>query len=40
VSTLIDLIEHPDRRNEPPAHATLPTQLVVRRSTAAPKAAS
>jgi LacI family transcriptional regulator len=40
VSTLIDLIEHPERRNDPPAHTTLPTELVVRRSTAGPKAAS
>lgn len=36
VSMLIDLIEHPDQLASAPAHVTLPTELVVRRSTAAP----
>jgi LacI family transcriptional regulator len=35
VRTLIDLIEHPDRRQLPPRHVTLPTNLVVRGSTSA-----
>lgn len=40
VETLVDLIEHPERSIDGPAHRTLPTDLVVRRSTAAPRAAS
>lgn len=36
VETLIELIEHPDRHGERPLHRTLPTRLVVRRSTAPP----
>jgi LacI family transcriptional regulator len=36
VTMLIDLIEHPDRPASAPAHVTLPTELVVRRSTATP----
>ena len=39
VETLIELIEHPDRHGERPPHRTLPTRLVVRRSTAAPAGA-
>jgi LacI family transcriptional regulator len=35
VRTLIELIEHPDRRQQPPRHVTLPTNLVVRGSTSA-----
>ena len=36
VTTLLDLIEHRDRADAPPIHITLPTKLVVRRSTAGP----
>lgn len=36
VEILIDLIEHPDRHGERPVHRTLPTHLIVRKSTAAP----
>lgn len=39
VRVLVDLIEHPDRHGEHnPIHVTLPTELVVRRSTSAPPA--
>jgi LacI family transcriptional regulator len=37
VRTLISLIEQPDLRREAPLHVALPTKLVVRRSTAAPR---
>ena len=37
VRTLISLIEHPERRIEAPRHVVLPTKLIVRRSTAAPR---
>ena len=37
VETLIELIEHPDRHGERPLHRTLPTHLVVRRSTSPPR---
>jgi LacI family transcriptional regulator len=40
VEILIELIEHPERNGERPVHRRLPTHLVVRRSTAAPRAAS
>ena len=36
VRLLADLIDHPERHGESPAHITLPTALVVRRSSAAP----
>ncbi len=36
VRLLADLIDHPERHGESPAHITLPTTLVVRRSSAAP----
>jgi len=36
VETLIELIEHPERHGERPPHHTLPTRLVLRRSTAPP----
>jgi LacI family transcriptional regulator, galactose operon repressor len=36
VETLIDLIERPERQGERPAHRTLPTHLIVRKSAAAP----
>ena len=36
VRLLADLIEHPERHGESPVHITLPTALVVRRSSAAP----
>jgi len=36
IEILISLIEQPQRHGERPAHRTLPTRLVVRRSTAAP----
>ena len=37
VRTLIDLIEQPELRRAPPRHVALPTRLVVRRSTTAPR---
>jgi LacI family transcriptional regulator len=38
VRTLVELIEHPDRHNDAdPIHITLPTKLVVRRSSAPPR---
>ncbi len=38
VQVLVDLIEHPGRRSElEPIHITLPTELIVRRSTAPPQ---
>ena len=37
VRALIDLIEHPDTVRTSTPHQTLPTELVVRRSTAAPR---
>jgi LacI family transcriptional regulator len=37
VQVLVDLIEHPGRHGESePIHITLPTELIVRRSTAPP----
>jgi len=39
VETLIDLIEHPERGGDGPAHRTLPTHLIVRKSTAPPRSA-
>lgn len=39
VRVLVDLIEHPERHGEHnPIHVTLPTELVVRRSTSVPTA--
>ena len=40
VLTLIELIERPERRGEAPRHVALPTRLVVRRSTTAPRESS
>ncbi|MDP2293715.1 MAG: LacI family DNA-binding transcriptional regulator [Actinomycetota bacterium] len=40
VRTLIALIEQPALRREPPSHVSMPTKLVVRQSTAAPRAAT
>ena len=40
VRLLIDLIDRPASRSEPPAHVKLPTHLVVRRSSIAPRAGS
>ena len=37
VTTLVGLIEHPERAAEPPGHVTMPTQLVVRGTTAPPR---
>jgi hypothetical protein len=38
VRTLVEMIEHPDRhQGADPIHITLPTKLVVRRSSAGPR---